>query len=309
MIDFDRPRLKEFHSWITHEIPCEATEARAELQSFPLPSLLIHYLNWRDRIVPVRPRTVTTWDKFLGDKRTSDNWSAVSVHGARIAAGEDLTPYLSQDIARLGYVRSRAGSKKRPGVEWGDKDYALNAYGYHHLHLSDTILSSGWARRTKQLLYVLFDREAAFFLMVGDHKSFDDGTLAQAVAETRAASRLSMPGIVPPNFESADHSERNKLQRHGFSATMTVGGKVVFGAMFSTAGTSTFHSIHVAKILRTIKEPELRADDADFHKNLFESAAKSCPTVPDFVWRMHNCDLGLLERTTGIFFTMLPWIR
>ncbi|MGY4473778.1 hypothetical protein [Bradyrhizobium sp. USDA 3364] len=224
MIDFDRPRLKEFHRWIAHEIPCREKEARAELQSIPLPSLLIHYLNWRDRIVPVRLRAVTTWDKFLGDKRTLDNWPAVSAHAARIAAGQDLTPYLSQDIAQSGYVRSRVGSNgKRPGVEWGDKDYALNAYGFHHLHLSDKILSSGWARRTKELLYVLFDRNSAFFLMVGDHKSFDDGTLAQAVAETRAASRGSMPIIAGRGFEGADHSERNRLQRHGFTTTMTVG--------------------------------------------------------------------------------------
>ncbi|MGY3582612.1 hypothetical protein ACVIGB_008321 [Bradyrhizobium sp. USDA 4341] len=198
---------------------------------------------------------------------------------------------------------------KRPGVEWGDKDYALNAYGFHHLRLSDKILSSGWARRTKELLYVSFDRNSAFFLMVGDHKSFDDGTLAQAVAETRAASRGSMPIIAGRGFEGADPSERNRLQRHGFTTTMTVGDRVVLGALISTVGTSVFHSTQVAKIMRAIEEPELRADEPDFHKRLFESAPQECPEMPDFVWRMHNCDLGLLERTTGIFFTMLPWIR
>lgn len=309
MIDFGRPRLKEFQSWLADEIPCTEKEARAELHSFPLPSLLIHYLNWRDRIVPVRPRTVTTWDRFLVDKRTSNHWAAVNAHVERIVAGEDLTPYLSQDIARSGYVRSRASKGKRPGVEWGDKDYALNACGFHHLHLSDVILSSGWARRTKELLYASFDRSSVFFLMVGDHKSFDDGTLAQAVAEMRAGSRSSILGGASTGSEGRDHSERNKLQRHGFATTMTVGDKVVFGAMISTAGTSTLHSVHVTKIMRTIEEPERRADDADFHQTLFESAPQNCPARPDFVWRMHNCDVGLLERTTGTFFTILPWIR
>jgi hypothetical protein len=308
MIDFERPRLKEFHHWIAQEIPCEE-QARTELQSFPLPSVLIRYLNWRDRLVPARPRAVMTWDTFLGDNRTLDHWPAVTAHAARIAAGQDLTPYLSQDIARSGYVRSRASSNKRPGVEWRDKDYALNAYGFHHLHLSDTILPSGWARRTKELLYVSFDRDSAFFLMVGDHKSFDDGTLAQAVAKTRAASRSSILGLATPGRKSADHSERNRLQRHGFTTTMTVGDKVVFGAIISTAGTSTFHSVHVTKIMRAIEAPELRADDAEFRRELFELAPQECPAVPDFVWRMHNCDVGLLERTTGTFFTVLPWIR
>ncbi|MEZ2145361.1 hypothetical protein AAE026_24180 [Bradyrhizobium sp. DN5] len=90
MIDFGRPRLKEFHNWLADEIPCTEKEARAELHSFPLPSLLIHYLNWRDRLVPVRPRTVMTWDRFLADKRTLDHWAAVNAHVERIVAGKTL---------------------------------------------------------------------------------------------------------------------------------------------------------------------------------------------------------------------------
>src|SRR5262249_11488339 len=72
----DRPRRKEFQSWLADEIPCTEKEGAAEPHLFPLPSLLIHCLNWRDRIVPVGPRTVMTWDRFLVDKRTLDHWAA-----------------------------------------------------------------------------------------------------------------------------------------------------------------------------------------------------------------------------------------
>jgi len=84
--------LRNFITGLADEIPCTEKEARAELHSFPLPSLLIDYLNWRDRIVPVRPRTVMTWDRFLADKRTLDHWAAVNAHVERIVAGKDLTP-------------------------------------------------------------------------------------------------------------------------------------------------------------------------------------------------------------------------
>jgi hypothetical protein len=35
----------------------------------------------------------------------------------------------------------------------------------------------------------------------------------------------------------------------------------------------------------------------------------SCPDPPNFVWRMNDCDLGVLEQSTGIFFEVLHWCR
>ena len=102
----------------------------------------------------------------------------------KIEAGQDLTPFLSDRVHRYGYVglKTRTG-KKRRGPEWEDKDYALNAYETHHLHL-DT-------KGTEELLYVRFSRDGAFFVMLGNHDSFDDGTLAQAVAEMHVGTSLN----------------------------------------------------------------------------------------------------------------------
>lgn len=67
--------------------------------------------------------------------------------------------------------------------------------------------------------------------MVGGHKSFDDGTLAQAVAETRVGTPCEVKGVLGPALPRT-MSEQNKLQRRGLSA-FQVEGKMVMGALLS----------------------------------------------------------------------------
>ncbi len=307
MIDFQRPRLQEFQRWLVQEIPCEPEYVRTDLAARSVSSILIDYMNWRDRYVPTRPRNVTTWEVFLRDPRALKFWPAITKLAQRITSGEELTPFLSKDIARFGYVRPKKGKDgKRRGVEWGDKDYALNSYGVHHLHLSDKIKSSGWVRRTEDLLFASFNRDSAFLLMVGDHKSFDDGTLAQAVAESRVAAGQIIKGVAASPMNAA---QRNRMQRHGLTTSIAVGDKVVPGAMISTAGTSIFHSTHVAIIMRVIENQELLIDDETTQRQWFDLAGRSCPPAPNFVWRMNDCDLGVFEQTTGVFFELLRWHR
>ena len=110
----------------------------------------------------------------------------------KIERGDNLTPFLSDRIHHFGYVRPTAlQNKKRRGlVEWEDKDYALNAFETHHLHLSP--------KGTKELLYVIFSRDLAFLVMVGDHKSFDDGTLAEAIADAKVGTSHELKGLLGP---------------------------------------------------------------------------------------------------------------
>ena len=64
----------------------------------------------------------------------------------------------------------------------------MNAFGTHHLHLTP--------KRSQELLYVIFSRNDAFLVMLGDNDSFDDGTLAQAISEARAGTVHELRGIL-----------------------------------------------------------------------------------------------------------------
>ncbi len=309
MIDLQRPRLQEFQSYLANAIPCHPQSARADLTAESVTILLSRYLNWADRFILVRPRTVCWWNGFLTHGTVRHHLPAVRAMQKRIEAGEDLKPFLSDKIERYGYVRPQISiAGKRRGLEWGDKDYALNAYDVHHLHLGNRITANGRSIRTRELLFASFDRKSAFLVMVGDHKSFDDGTLGQAIAEAYVATGNAIKSIVGLS-RSLTPQDRNRLQRHGVTTFAQVGNQVVPGAMLSTAGTSMFHTMYANRIMRTIDVCELLLDDHKTIREWFSNAGRSCPASPECYWRMNNCDFGLLEKNSGVFFQLCIWRR
>ena len=297
----ERPRLRRFLEHLARLIPCEPETARADLYRMGAPELLGRYINWADRFVMPRPRHVVTWEGFLRHGSAGAHREAVLVLAKRIEAGDDLTPFLSDDIHRAGYVPSRsAKNTRRMPSNWGDKDYALNAFEAHHLHLR--------AKGSRELLYVIFSRNDAFLVMLGNHKSFDDGTLAQAVAESRVGTPDELKGILGPTSPRSMR-EQNRLQRYGFSTAYPVGGRTVLGALLSTAGTSPLHTMHADRVILTIEELEPQLDKPGCGGDLFERNGRSYPAAPNFEWVMQHCDLCLVETTTGTGFPIVKWRR
>ena len=221
VINPERPRLRRFQERVAGLIPCESEAARADLRRMGIRELLGRYVNWADRYVTPRRRRVVTWEGFLRHRSPHSHWEAVQHLAKKIEAGDDLMPFLSEDIDRFGYVRPKVIKRPR-GIEWQPvKDYALNAFETHHLHLSTRIRSDGWSKRSRALLYVCFSRNDAFLVMAGDHGSFDDGTLAQAIAEARVGTSHELKGILGPARQRTMR-EQNQLQRRGFSTAFQV---------------------------------------------------------------------------------------
>lgn len=296
----ETPRLRRFQEHLIGLIPCDPETARAELFGMNARELLGRYVNWADRFVMPRPRRVVTWEGFLRHGLLQpQHWKGVQLLAKQIEDGADLTPYLSERISRCGYVPTDRNVKRR-GVEWGDKDYALNAFETHHLHLTP--------KGSRELLYVIFSRNDAFFLMLGDHKSFDDGTLAQAVAQSRAGTTFELKGILGP-ANPRPMREQNKLQRHGLTTAYQVEGRTVLGAFLSTAGTSPLHTMHADRMLRMIHQLEPQIDAPGLARESFERNGKPYPAAPNFEWVMQHCDLRLVDTTTRVGFPMLAWRR
>ena len=174
----------------------------------------------------------------------------------------------------------------------------MNAFGTHHLHLTP--------KRSQELLYVIFSRNDAFLVMLGDNDSFDDGTLAQAISEARAGTVHELRGILGA-ASPRTMQQQNRLQRYGFSTAYPVGGQMVIGALLSTSGTSPPHTRHADHMILTIRELEPRLDEPGFGRELFERNGRPYPAAPNFEWVMQHCDLCLIETTTGVGFPMVKW--
>jgi hypothetical protein len=301
VIDFDeRLRPRRFLEHVAGMVPCESEAARADLHRMSAPELLGRYVNWADRFVMPRPRRVVTWEGFLRHGSPQPHREAVYELAKKIEEGDDLTPYLSDRI-RFGYMPSKRKNTKRRVVEWGeDKDYILNAFGTHHLHLRP--------QGSREVLYVIFSRNEAFFVMLGDHKSFDDGTLAGAVTESRVGTALEFKGILGPT-NPFTMAQQNHFQRRGFATQYQVGSRTVLGALLSAAGTSPLHTRHADRMIITIKELEPQLDEPGFGREAFEQHGRQYPAAPNFEWIMHYCDLYLVETTTRTVLRSVEWRR
>ena len=145
--------------------------------------------------------------------------------------------------------------------------------------------------------------------MLGSHNSFDDGTLAQAIAESRSGTALEIRGVLGPKKSPRTMAERNQLQRRGFATAFDIDGKLVAGALLTTAGTSLLHGRHVDNVMRHITTVEPQVDAPDFGREWFERKGWAYPSTPVFAWAMLHCDLVLAEASTGSAFMVVPWQR
>jgi hypothetical protein len=303
MVDPERPRLRRFRESLAGLIPCDPQDVRVDLYKMEPRELLGRYINWADRYVAPRPRQVETWEGFLRHGSLEPHViEAVRDLAKMIEAGDDLTPFLSEDIRRSGYVRSKAQDNNKPRgvVEWRDKDYALNAFETHHLHLKP--------KGTEELLYVIFSRDLAFLVMMGDHKSFDDGTLDQAIAEARTGTSLKIEGVLGP-ARPRSMSEQHGLQRHAFSTAFQVDGQMVMGALLSTDGTSPLHTMYANRVIDCMIRLDPQLDVPGFGREWFEQNGWAYPATPAFEWAMRYCDLWLIETTTSSGFIRVKWRR
>ena len=290
-------RMRELHQHLANIIPCFPDEewVRKELRAIHLGEALLVYLNWMSRMVAPRQRTVSYTDVFWDAPQAKEHEVIIREIEALVIAGANIEPFLSEGI-RTGYVGSTHESKKQRK----HLDFALNAYSVHHLHLSDRIRKDGMRKRTQDLLYVAFSRTEALFIMVGNHKSFDDDSLNKAI-DMHRARELSLE--VPRSDNN--YSSLRELERRGISTMSSVGGKVFMKATLTTAGTSTWTTMHGIRALSTIRDYDAKLDEVA--PTFFAKADTAMPDSPQYEWVMDYCDLYLVERTTAVRFLMVPW--
>lgn len=287
------PRLEELRKEIVGEIPCKPStnSVRQELEQRSFADLLMVFFNWAQRLIPPRRRQITFANGFWSDTALARERDIYTLAN-RMRLGEDVTPFLSSKIHCDGYTPRNS---KRRGVEWGDKDFALNAFGTHHIHLTQT--------RTRELVYAVVRRDMAEFIHFGDHKSFDDGRLEAAVVQARADTGHMVLHNVLALEKNYTPQERTKLARYGLSTFANVGGIVVISTNLSTAGTSDFLSVHVSQALRTLWALDEKFETA---KGRAELGPEINALISDPKWTFWFNDLCVVDRNTKKAVMVLP---
>lgn len=300
-------RLSDLREWMIGRIPVlpASSDTRDQLRQMCINRLMRVYLNWIDRFIPPEPRSVMVWDGFWTRNNPREHADQVNVLIEKVRLGEDLTPYLSSRIHTHGFVPR---PQTRKGINWGDKDLALNAYDLHHLHLIPANENGKRKGGSDRLLYVGVSREEVLLLMLGNHNSFDDGTLAEAVAEYRTQSGFVLNGIVGFSNEVTP-KESQFLARRGISTALMVGDKATLGPMISSAGTAIDHTRHVDQCCEIIEDIEDVIDERSRLIGRFQLEESDVPHNPDWCWQFHYANLFLVERRTSTGFAVCRWRR
>jgi len=255
-------------------------ETKEKLENMPLAMLFVHYLNWISRYISIKPRKVAIEPTVTSDQRWKLVKEQLEMFLDKVRSGENLTPYLSNLAHSKGY--SPEASEKGPGVDrWMDKDFLLNAMGFHHFHLGTKLGSTGRVERTDDVLFARVGREEFTAIGIFNHSVFEQ------TGEEMSEERKRLWKI----FE--DHTSRGGPP-----------GSIVISSPIVTSG----HPIHLVgtaqEYARIISEVDPKLDDPEFVKGLYkESRIELSPKVK-LEWALNFSDLGIHEKRGNHFFVL-----
>lgn len=275
-------RIKRLRREIIKAIPKfpNDRETKEKLENESLTTLLVHYLNWMSRYISVKPRKISIEPMVTSDYRWKALKSSIEVLLNKARSGENLSPHLSLQPHSKGYAP--ATSEKGPDVDrWADKDFLLNAMGFHHFHLGTTFERNGHVERTDEVLFARVAREEFVAIGIFDHSVFEP------TGEDMSAERKRLWEI----FD--EHTSRGVPP-----------GSVVIASPIATSG----HPIHLVSTAQeyswVIREIDPKLDDPEFVKELYIGAGVGVPSKPKLEWALKFSDLGIHEKSKKHLFVL-----
>lgn len=302
-----RPSVMALRQQLLEIIPRKpSNQATYEaLQNYSMNRLIHVYINWTDRLIPPRKRKVMVWDGFWKRNDPVQYSSELNKIIELSYQGKNLNKYLSYKAHTDGFILKPI---KKRGIFWGDKDMALNAHEIHHLHLKEFNDSGKRPGESKDLLFVGVSKSEILLLMLGNHKSFDDGTLFEAITEHGTSSNRVVNGVLAPrNPPTAFESQ--SLVRHGISSMGFSGETTVANSFISTAGTSVWHTRHADKCCIAIEEIEPHLNNQKSLADFFSLPIDAIPKNPEWQWLFWYCDLILHDKKSDKPFLIQQWSR
>lgn len=290
-------RLLALKSDLIARIPCtpEETKLKNELSQKSLSSVIAHYITWIDRLIPPRPRHVTFSEVFWKRTISNNQIGQIASLCEKVAAGDDLTPYLSRYTQTHGYTGDITAVRKAP--LWadggkGDKDFAIHVYETHHLHLVPMNGNSKRKGQSDDLIFININRNEMRFLMLGTHKSFDSVELREVVANTRKQDGLYVRGISPrPPLAANPHKSR----RQGLNTVEIVDGKAVIMGLMSCGGSGLLYTQYPSTIMRFLEEWEGKLDTETGRTEFAARAEVPLTFLDGFRWGFWFGDFCLIS--------------
>lgn len=291
--------LNDVHEYVLSTLPYDAVE-RPTLAAKSAGQLLIIYLNWLNRLIPARPRTVRTSQALKKNPIATKRAAELAALIAKIETGGDLRPHLSKDV-RCGFQTARKGKRRR------DLDLMLNEWQVHHLHLSGVIEADGFVTRDNPLLFAVFTDTDAYLIDIYPHRSWTKDSVAHTLIDEWSDTSIvrEIKGIVGVSHQVTP-AERAQRRKAGINSPfISRNGKfyaIGHGGITSAASAilATMRANHIIRRLREI-ETTLSAEPHALDPQLIEHGITPS-AAPDFHFAvLPDGVCGVTEKNSSAF--------
>lgn len=228
------PRVADLKADLVAQQPIKKAADRTTLAGKRVGEVMIQYLTWKARLIRPRPRDVVVWPSVRSSAHHAQYAAAIGQIEADFKAGADMNSYLSRLVSSHTYagdlpqgpMTNADWVKKR----WAGKDRIRVTVDTHHLHLGGR-QPDGTVGRSGPLLFAGITQKTAFLLTIGDHASFNDGSISALM------------------YEALD----TQLEAQG-------GGIGMGGPMVTTGGSQVKDTMRSIELMKQIYEIDKRLD-------------------------------------------------
>lgn len=196
-------RITELRDYLAGIMPVSKAANKAQLGSLYITDVMIQYLTWQARLIRQRPRMVVIWPEVMISQHYAAHAADIARLKAEFEAGADMNPALSNQVRSNVYAGNLPTKTKEMTQDewvkkaWAGKDRMRVLVDVHHLHLGAR-KPDGSVERSGPLLFVGVTKNEVFFLALGDHDSFTDGSISglmhQKLEARLAGAGPSLPG-------------------------------------------------------------------------------------------------------------------
>lgn len=267
-------RIQSFRESVIKRIPIfpNNRDTRNLLHNMPLNKLMIHALSWLSRFVNTRRRHVHVANNILDHHKWKENQYRILPLLRRFQKGESVIEFLSEKIEKRGLNLNFNITNK-----WEDKDFLLNAMGFHHFHLGDLQEGNTFADRTNDILFAEVKRKEVSVIGIYEHSVFD----SKSATLSKERQRLWA------DFES-----------YRFGSIEP--GKVYLQSMIATSG----HPMHIVTLAKhytdIIYNLDDKLNDQKFLPEFLGIRDEDLKFQYKFDWTLHFSDLYLIEKNQNL---------
>ena len=253
-----------------------------ELEGQSLNGILVHYLHWKTRQVPARPRKVKIAPEFTSDKRWKILRYSINDLIEKVRCGEDVSPYLSKRAHAYGYTPVQRIKDGEAG-SWEDKDQLLNTKGFHHFHLNMNVQNTGLSERTDDVLFAYVARKNFHAIGIFNHSVFEIADLNGNM--------------------NAERTRMWELHEKHTNQGMEP-GTVYVNNPIMTSG----HPLYVVEMgdsyARIVRGYDKKLDDREFVNSLYDQGKLPYPNKFNFEWQINGLDLCIFDKKTDVLFNI-----